>query len=157
MVFQLVKARADLDNIEYVSVPLDHDWRLDVEIDGEVRKNILVCRENIFEIPNSRNGFTNLLLKVDKNVYATITILDLPSIGGWKLGDEEKGIVCFECRGCSILDWHPSGFYTAKSANSNHLFTSVDLDEGEWCDFDPESKSSVSILNVTSRVEVFKK
>jgi hypothetical protein len=163
MVLLLLKAHAEMENVESFEFPEDHEWLIDVVIpaSGETRHNVKLSRTEELEIPNSR-GLANLILKVDKNVYATIKIEDIPKVTRNKITatDSESGtlvpILGVDCRGCEILAWKPTGFYSATTPTGTN-FEEVDLQEGEWYDVDAETNLPVSITNIRSEIEVYRK
>ena len=163
MVVQVIKILPEMDHIETLEFPSDHLWCLDVFIpqSGETREGVNICLDEEVEIPNSR-GTANLVLKIDKNVLATITITDIPKVTKNLItaSDYESGkytsVIAFDCRGCEITAWKPTGFYTATTP-SGTVFHEVDLQTGEWYDVDSESNLPVSIMSVKSIVEVHRK
>lgn len=160
MVVQVIWAKAEFENVASLQIPGDHEWVLDVEVGGELRKGVTVCAREILEVPNSR-GTANLVIKVDKNIFATINIVDIPKVvKSSEITCSDEGLVPvlgLECRGCEIRGWSPTGFYQAKSALSDTVFPEVDLQTGEWCDFDAEGGQPVSILNFQCEVLNLKK
>ena len=157
MVVQIVSLKCELDNIESLSVPADHEWVFDIRLTAsdEVRTGVKVSTENEVEIPNSR-GNTNLVIKVGKNIYATITVEDAPKIVKKEVSLDDSGkripLFAVDCRGCEIVAWHPTGYYSAVSVNGTR-FDHVDLSEKEWYDVDTETNEPVSITNVESFID----
>lgn len=163
MVLQLLKVLPDSDNVEEFEIPQDHIWCVDVEVfgTGEVREAVGIRRDEIHEVPSSR-GTANLILKVDTNHYATISIIDTPNLTKAVVSVEDisrgvhTAVVAFDCRGCSIKSWRPTGFYTVRTPNGTE-FTEVDLQTGEWYDVDTETNQPVSIMSVKYEIEQFRK
>lgn len=163
MVVLLVKAHPDMENVEAFEIPDDHEWNLDIFIPstGELRENVKLTRTEEIEIPNSR-GTCNLLLKVDKNVYATLLIENIPKVTRSVIGSEEGEtgkavpVLAVDCRGCEIKSWKPTGYYKVTTPTGT-VFDEVDLQSGEWYDVDPESNILVSIMSMKSTIEVYRK
>lgn len=163
MVIQLLKVRAELDNIESLEFPKDHLWCFDVSIPqaGEVRKGVQFSIDDESEVPNSR-GTANLILKVDKNFYATVSILDLPKETRNSISSEDSeagqyvAIAAFECRGCELEKWNPTGYYTITTP-CGEKFEEVDLSTGEWYEVEQETNTPVSVISVISELVVLKK
>ena len=159
MVVQLLCLKCDLDNIDSFSIPEDHEWILNVNVGGELREGVRFSTQNEVEIPNSR-GTANLVIKIDKNAYASITVEPLPKIVRTEFGSEDAGkpvpLLAVDCRGCEIEGWAATGFYTAKSV-SGTVFENVDLSEKEWYDVDIETNEPVSITNVETSVQSHRK
>lgn len=59
-----------------------------------------------------------------------------------------KKILEFECRGCEFVDFKPEGNWEAKGIDSNTPFKEIDLDEGDWFDYDEKSGEEVSIKDL---------
>lgn len=162
MVVQLIKIKLDMENIESFSIPEDHVWNLDVRLTltNDVRTGVNLSAVDEVEIPNGR-GTANLVLRVDKNDYATLKIQPLSKIvqGCITAGDCEKGdfipVLAVECRGCEIQSWTPTGYYQV-TTRSGSGFDEVDLSQGEWYEVDAETNEPVSIVSFISKIDVHK-
>ena len=162
MVVQVLKVFTEIDNIETIEFPNDHEWCFDVEIcgSGDVREKVLVCRDEEVDVPNSR-GTANLVLKVDKNSYASITIIQIPKLtnGVVTASDAETSrltpLIAFDCRGCEIKTWHPTGYYKVTTP-AGSVFSEVDLQSGEWYEVESETHLPVSIMSFKHEFEVYR-
>jgi hypothetical protein len=162
MVLQVIKVKLDMDNIESFSVPEDHIWNLNVVFPstGETRSGVQLSTNEEVDIPNSR-GTANLVIRVEKNVYATLKIDATSKSVKPEVTEEdsEKGrfvpLLAIECRGCEIESWAPTGYYRVTS-RSGHVFEEVDLSQGEWYEVDPETNEPVSLVSIESRIERLK-
>jgi hypothetical protein len=163
MVVQVLKIRAELDNVDTLEFPNDHEWCVDITIPqtGDVRKGVKFSIDDEQEVPNSR-GTAHLILKLDKNFYATVSIVDMPkeTRGTITSTDSEAPtyvpVVAFECRGCEIEKWNPTGFYKITTPNGQ-VFDEVDLSAGEWYDVESDTNMPVSVISVQSDLVVCKK
>ena len=163
MVVQVIKVLPELDNIESLDFPSDHEWSIDVEVSGlgEIKESVLISRQNEVEVPSSR-GTANLVFKVDKNHHATISVVDIPKVTKSTIQREDAdsgkytAVIGFDCRGCEVKAWIPTGFYKARTP-SGFEFDEVDLASGEWYDVEPESNLPVGILSVKYKIETFRK
>ena len=163
MVVLVLKVLPEFDNVEALEFPRDHEWCLDIDVggSGEIREKVNVSSAEDFEIPNSR-GTANLVLKVDKNNYATITISEIPKLTTERItGDNAEAgkytpIVAFDCRGCEIKKWHPTGYYTVTTPNGA-IFSEVDLQSGEWYDVESETNMPVSITSIKHELDIYRK
>jgi hypothetical protein len=159
MVLKLLSLKCELDNIESLSVPEDHEWILNVNVGGELRQGVRFSTQNDIEIPNSR-GTTNLVIKMDKNAYASITVEALQKTVKTEITSEDSGksvpLLAVDCRGCDIESWTATGFYSARTP-SGTVFDTVDLSEKEWYDVDTETNEPVSITNVETSVQSHRK
>lgn len=159
MVVQLLSLKCDLDNIESLSVPEDHEWMLNVNVGGELRQGVRFSTKDEIEIPNSR-GTTNLVIKIDKNAYASITVEAIPKTVKSDITSDDFGksvpLLAVDCRGCDIESWTAIGFYSART-HSGTVFDNVDLSQKEWYDVDTELNEPVSITNVETSVQWHRK
>lgn len=158
-----MKVRAEIENIETLEFPRDHQWCFDIRVPqtGEVRHGVKFSIDDESEVPNSR-GMAHLILKVDKNCHATVSILDLPKEIRYFINpvDSESGtfvpIAAFECRGCELEKWNPTGYYTITTP-CGEKFEEVDLSTGEWYDVEKDTNMPVSVISVDSQLGVIKK
>ncbi|RKP13496.1 hypothetical protein BJ684DRAFT_16107 [Piptocephalis cylindrospora] len=58
-----------------------------------------------------------------------------------------------DCRGLEPVGFKPIGTWIAKGADSGTSFTEIDLEEGEWMDYDEKTGEAVSALEFQSKVE----
>lgn len=56
-----------------------------------------------------------------------------------------KGIVTFDCRGIEPLDFDPRSGFIVKSLDGGITFEDVEIEDGDWSDFDEKLSCSVSI------------
>ncbi|KAL1969655.1 hypothetical protein VTN77DRAFT_8208 [Rasamsonia byssochlamydoides] len=63
--------------------------------------------------------------------------------------DKEQKIIEFDCRGLEFTEFKPDGDWEAKGLETTTTFSSIDLSEGEWYDYDEKAGEEVSIKDVT--------
>ncbi|MCJ1438524.1 hypothetical protein MMC27_007914 [Xylographa pallens] len=61
---------------------------------------------------------------------------------------KRQNIVEFDCRGLEFVEFKADGEWTAKGLESTTVFTGIDLQEGEWFDYDEKAGEEVSIKDV---------
>ncbi|MCJ1290170.1 hypothetical protein MMC34_001706 [Xylographa carneopallida] len=59
-----------------------------------------------------------------------------------------QNIVEFDCRGLEFVEFKADGEWSAKGLESTTLFTGIDLQEGEWFDYDEKAGEEVSIKDI---------
>ncbi|PGH07040.1 hypothetical protein GX51_02080 [Blastomyces parvus] len=66
-------------------------------------------------------------------------------------GSKSKGqkIVEFDCRGMEFTEFKADGEWEAKGEESSTVFSSIDLSDGEWYDYDEKAGEEVSIKEVS--------
>ncbi|KAI9703758.1 MAG: hypothetical protein M1836_007528 [Candelina mexicana] len=57
-------------------------------------------------------------------------------------------IIEFDCRGLEFTEFKADGEWLAKGLESNTAFSGIDLQEGEWFDYDEKLGEEVSIKDV---------
>ncbi|KAL8714376.1 MAG: hypothetical protein Q9220_001709 [cf. Caloplaca sp. 1 TL-2023] len=57
-------------------------------------------------------------------------------------------IIEFDCRGLEFTEFQASGEWTAKGGETPTKFSAIDLQEGEWFDYDEKSGEEVSIKDL---------
>ncbi|KAK2785477.1 hypothetical protein FQN53_007738, partial [Emmonsiellopsis sp. PD_33] len=64
---------------------------------------------------------------------------------------QKKGqkIIEFDCRGLEFTEFKADGEWEAKGLETTTKFSSVDLSEGEWYDYDEKAGGEVSIQEVS--------
>ncbi|EER24550.1 hypothetical protein CPC735_059200 [Coccidioides posadasii C735 delta SOWgp] len=60
----------------------------------------------------------------------------------------QQQIIQFDCRGLEFTEFIPDGEWQAKGAESNYPFTGIDLQEGEWYDYDEKAGEEVSVTGL---------
>ena len=151
----LLSFKADLENVETLHFPADHAWVLGFrDENADERRNVVLCTSDSVEIPGSR-GSANLLLKFPAaTTPAAISVAasDKHGTTAYTKSGEFQPILAVECRGAQPFEWTPTGFYVAH-APSGTTFDQVDLQDGDWCDFDADADCSVGVFNVAWKWE----
>jgi len=65
-------------------------------------------------------------------------------------------MVEFECRGCEFTKFHPDssqGSWSCAGTESGTKFSSVDVQEFEWYDYDGKAGEEVTITNIVFALE----
>lgn len=123
----------------------------------EERKGVIIDPDEQQEVPNSKGGMANFLLKFpgDKGP-SSLRVLSAEEIKADKklkvevraqtaADTEMVPMIVMECRGMEPVAWHPSGNYVAE-AESGTRFEDVKLDQGDdWCEYDEKGGVSMTI------------
>ncbi|OJT10102.1 UPF0587 protein [Trametes pubescens] len=56
-----------------------------------------------------------------------------------------------DCRGLEFIGFDPRGIWKCVGAESGTVFSEVDLEEGEWVDYDEKSSLPVGVSNFESQ------
>jgi hypothetical protein len=123
----------------------------------EERKGVIIDPDEQQEVPNSKGGMANFLIKFpgDKGP-SSLRVLSAEEIKADKklkvevraqtaADTEMVPMIVMECRGMEPIAWHPSGNYVAE-AESGTRFEDVKLDQGDdWCEYDEKGGVSMTI------------
>ena len=59
-----------------------------------------------------------------------------------------KSVVVLDCRGVEPVDFFPGQGYKCAGVESGSQFNDINLEEGEWVDYDEKVATSVGIYSV---------
>lgn len=59
-----------------------------------------------------------------------------------------QSILTFDCRGLEFTEFIPEGEWQADGIDSGTKFTNIELQDGEWFDYDEKAGEEVSIKDV---------
>ncbi|KAH7320983.1 hypothetical protein B0I35DRAFT_428287 [Stachybotrys elegans] len=62
---------------------------------------------------------------------------------------KKQKILEFDCRGLEFVEFKPEGDWLAEGLDSSTKFDSIDLQEGEWYDYDEKAGEEVSIKEMS--------
>ncbi|KAI5287529.1 hypothetical protein KEM52_001553 [Ascosphaera acerosa] len=100
------------------------------------------------EVPGSR-GEANLVWKCRGcgSVHHA-SIKEAPTSFDATSADQTQKIVELDCRGLTPLEFVAEGEWTAKGTESGTAFASIELQDGEWYEYDEKAGQEVSITDV---------
>lgn len=61
-----------------------------------------------------------------------------------------KSIVTFDCRGIEPTEFDPREGFVVKAIDGGNSFENVEIENGDWCDFDEKKGNSVAISEFQS-------
>ncbi|MCJ1278077.1 hypothetical protein MMC21_005891 [Puttea exsequens] len=79
---------------------------------------------------------------------STATIQNAPRAYSQTSPPKPQIIVQFDCRGLEFTQYKPDGEWIAKGLESPTKFAGIDLQEGEWFDYDEKAGEEVSIKDL---------
>ncbi|KAL8909523.1 MAG: hypothetical protein Q9207_000203 [Kuettlingeria erythrocarpa] len=83
-----------------------------------------------------------------KSRESTASIKDAPRSYAQASPPTRQTIIEFDCRGLEFTAFRSDGEWTAKGLESPTKFSAIDLQEGEWFDYDEKAGEEVSIKDV---------
>ena len=145
--------RAEVENIKEVRLSPDIQWALTMECGRcgtQTEKEIFITAGERVDITNSR-GTCNVefVCKYCQN-RGTIDI-ESGSYQPWEEGSD-KPIAKFECRNFAPLSWRPTSGLIAVSEEGTE-FSEIEIEDGDWADYDDKAGVSVALYGVTSSFE----
>ncbi|KAK8026103.1 hypothetical protein PG990_003926 [Apiospora arundinis] len=110
--------------------------------------NVGVSRFDNNEMSGSR-GEANFVWKC-KNCKRESSASIMAAPKAYEQGEPAKRqeIIQFDCRGLEFTKFHPEGQWLADGIDSNTKFEEVELEEGEWFDYDEKANEEVSIKDL---------
>ncbi|KAK4181148.1 hypothetical protein QBC36DRAFT_318731 [Triangularia setosa] len=108
-------------------------------------KSVGVSRFEENEMSGSR-GEANFVWKC-KNCKRESSASIQAAPTAYEQGEPPKAqkIITFDCRGLEFVEFIPEGEFEVDGLESNTKFTGVELNEGEWFDYDEKAGDEVSI------------
>ncbi|KAA6406756.1 MAG: DUF866 domain-containing [Lasallia pustulata] len=79
---------------------------------------------------------------------STATIKAPPTAYQHASPPKRQNIIEFDCRGLEFTDFKADGEWAAKGLESPTTFSGIDLQEGEWFDYDEKAGEEVSIKDL---------
>lgn len=62
-----------------------------------------------------------------------------------------RTLVQFDCRGVEPVEFSPSQPWKAEGADSGSRFAAINLEEGDWADYDEKAADSVGIYELSGQ------
>lgn len=62
-----------------------------------------------------------------------------------------KSLVSFDCRGIEPVEFDPRSGYLVKCSENGQKFEDVEIEDGDWTEYDDKNKNSVSISEFKSQ------
>ncbi|CAD6569784.1 MAG: hypothetical protein ASARMPRED_003145 [Alectoria sarmentosa] len=80
---------------------------------------------------------------------STATIKNPPLAYTHASPPKKQNVIEFDCRGLEFTEFKSDGEWQAKGLESPTKFLGIDLQEGEWFDYDEKAGEEVSIKDLT--------
>ncbi|KAK0512262.1 hypothetical protein JMJ35_005390 [Cladonia borealis] len=146
---------ADLTGVTEL-IPLDtseepffYNFKVQCTSCREVHPNwVSVSRYESNEVSGSK-GEANFVWRCKScKRESTATIKNPPRAYSQSSPPQRRNIIEFDCRGLEFTQFKPDGEWIAKGLESSTKFTGIDLQEGEWFDYDEKAGDEVSIKDM---------
>lgn len=79
--------------------------------------------------------------------------MEFPFSASYNEGDSEnfKTFVAFDCRGIEPTEFDARSGFIVKSVENGRTFEDVEIEDGDWTEYDDKNKNSVSISEFKSQ------
>ncbi|KAL2044240.1 hypothetical protein N7G274_002945 [Stereocaulon virgatum] len=147
--------RADLTGVTDL-LPLDtseepffYTFKVQCTSCREVHSNwVSVSRYECNEVSGSK-GEANFVWRCKTcKRESTATIKNAPQAYLQSSPPKRQNIIEFDCRGLEFVEFKADGEWMAKGLESSTGFSGIDLQEGEWFDYDEKAGEEVSIKDI---------
>ncbi|MCJ1332564.1 hypothetical protein MMC10_009257 [Thelotrema lepadinum] len=139
----------DLLPVDTPDDPHYYNFKVQCTSCREVHPNwVGVNRHEMNEVSGSR-GEANFVwrCKMCKR-ESTATILDAAAKYVQQSPPKAQQVIKIDCRGLEFVEFKADGEWAATGSESGTKFTGIDLDQGEWYDYDEKVGEEVSIKDV---------
>jgi len=139
----------DLRPVDTEENPYFYSFKVQCTSCRETHSNwVTVSRFESNQMSGSR-GDANFVFKC-KNCKreSSATIKEAPKAYAQSSPPKKVNIIEFDCRGLEFTEFKAEGEWQAKGSESATVFSSIDLQEGEWYDYDEKAGEEVSIKDV---------
>ncbi|KAG2392076.1 hypothetical protein C9374_013561 [Naegleria lovaniensis] len=155
---QALEVSMTLQGVERVTIndPANFTWRLKIKCthcNTEHSKNVFVC-ENEKEDKNVKSGTSETNLNFTCPNCKRQSTLDIVSGSFKEISGSEKffPMIQFDGRGIEVVKWEPEGNEGLVAYNSEGTSFEVNLENGEYYDYDEDTEQEISVTNIKTRL-----
>ncbi|KAJ7038291.1 hypothetical protein C8F04DRAFT_1090150 [Mycena alexandri] len=155
MVRLLLEIKAELENVTGLEPSDDFDFFFKVQCNSchETHpKPVSLNRQEAFDLPGSKGNTANFVWRCGECKRESSATFEK----GYPLRPyiAENGqfgpLLIIECRGLEFIDFDPRGIWKCKGMKGT-VFSEVDLEDGEWTDYDEKAALPVGVSEFESR------
>ncbi|KAK3172336.1 hypothetical protein OEA41_005657 [Lepraria neglecta] len=139
----------DLLPLDTPEEPFFYNFKVQCTSCREVHPNwVSVSRYESNEVSGSK-GEANFVWRCKTcKRESTATIKNAPRAYSHSSPPKRQNIIEFDCRGLEFVEFKADGEWMAKGLESPTKFSGIDLQEGEWFDYDEKAGEEVSIKDM---------
>ncbi|KAL8824098.1 MAG: hypothetical protein Q9191_005300 [Dirinaria sp. TL-2023a] len=139
----------DLQPLDTQDEPHFYTFKVQCTSCRETHPNwVSISRFESSDMPGSR-GEANFVWRCKTcKRESTANIKNAPTAYSQMIPPKAQNIIEFDCRGLEFTEFKPEGEWTAKGLESATKFSGVDLQDGEWYDYDEKAGEEVSIKDI---------
>ncbi|KAI9731408.1 MAG: hypothetical protein M1834_005314 [Cirrosporium novae-zelandiae] len=139
----------DLRPLDSPDQPYYYTFKVQCTSCREIHPNwVSVSRFEANEMSGSR-GEANFVFKCKMcKRESSATIKAPPAPYTYSSPPTRQPILTFDYRGCEFTEFKPDGEWQATGLESGTAFSGIELNEGEWYDYDEKAGEEVSIKDV---------
>lgn len=146
-----LQIKANLENLVELSMVEDFRWYLKLQClnCGEVSDRWQYVTQLETVPTKGGRGHANMVSKC--KLCSRENSIDIIKDSLKPYADQEQKfqtVVVFECRGMEPIDFSPRCGWVAEGTERT-LFDEVELQEGDWCDYDEKTRQSVGVYDIS--------
>jgi len=158
MVRLLLSIKAELENVTDL-VPDSDDFQYFLQVKctscNEVHpKFVSVSRSEKFELYGGKGGTANFVWKCGLCKREASAKFE-PNLVSQPYSADANGqfapLLILDCRGLEFVGFDPRGIWKCVGVESGSKFEEVDLEEGEWVDYDEKATQPVGVSQIESK------
>ncbi|KAJ7706273.1 hypothetical protein B0H17DRAFT_919608 [Mycena rosella] len=155
MVRLLLSIKAELENVTDLEVPQDFDFFFKVKCNScheDHQKFVSLNRNESFDLPGSKGNTANFVWRCGYcKRESSAKFEDSYALKPYNAENGQFGpLLQIECRGLEFIDFDPRGVWKCKGMKGS-VFPEVDLEDGEWNDYDEKAALPVGISDFGSK------
>ncbi|KAF7306848.1 hypothetical protein MIND_00477000 [Mycena indigotica] len=156
MVKLLLSIKAELENVTNLE-PRDADFDFFFEVKctscHETHpKPVTLNRRESFDLSGGKGGTANFVWRCGNcKRESSAKFEDAYAVRAYSAENEQFGpLLQIECRGLEFISFDPRGIWKCQGMKGT-VFSEVDLDEGEWTDYDEKAALPVGVSSFESQ------
>ncbi|KAJ7092635.1 hypothetical protein C8R44DRAFT_816182 [Mycena epipterygia] len=155
MVRLLLSIKAELENVTDLEPSDDFDYHFTVKCNSchEIHPKVVSLNRNeSFELPGSKGNTANFVWRCGMcKRESSAKFEDSYPVKPYNAENAQFGpLLQIECRGLEFVDFDPRGVWKCKGMKGT-VFSEVDLEDGEWNDYDEKAALPVGVSDFGSR------
>ncbi|KAF7347909.1 hypothetical protein MVEN_01548800 [Mycena venus] len=155
MVRLLLSIKAELENVTSLEPPADFEFFFKVKCNSchETHpKSVSLNRQETYELSGSKGNTANFVWRCGQcKRESSAKFEDAYGIKPYTAENGQFGpLLVVECRGLEFIDFEPRGIWKCKGMKGT-VFSDVDLEDGEWTDYDEKAALPVGVSAVGSQ------
>ncbi|KAF8213136.1 hypothetical protein K438DRAFT_1565337 [Mycena galopus ATCC 62051] len=153
MVRLLLSIKAELENVTSLEPLDDYEYFFKVTCNScheTHSKAVSLNRQDSYELSGSKGNTANFVWRCGHCKRESSAKFEGPVQAYTAENGQFGPLLVVECRGLEFIDFEPRGTWKCKGMKGS-LFSEVDLDSGEWTDYDEKAALPVGVSEFGSQ------